>query len=41
MPRIKERTVPHGTFSGHWLRKVPQAPVATVSRDENASPIEP
>ncbi len=26
MPRIKERTVPHGAFTEHWIRKVPAAP---------------
>ena len=41
MPRIKERTVPHGTFTEHWIRKVPKAPVATIRRDTDASPIEP
>ncbi len=40
MPRIKERTVPHGAFTEHWIRKVPTAPVATVARGRDDPPIE-
>lgn len=41
MPKIKERTVPHGAFTEHWIRKVPTAPVAAASPNAEALPIEP
>ena len=38
MPVVKERTVPHGTFSDHWIR-VPGRPTPTPTA--SGSPIEP
>ena len=39
MPVVKERTVPHGTFSDHWIR-VPRDSVTTPIAP-SASPIDP
>lgn len=39
MPVVKERTVPHGTFSDHWIR-IPQDSAATASAP-STSPIDP
>lgn len=41
MPRIQERTVPHGTFTEHWIRKTPPVAARAVARRPNESPIEP
>lgn len=40
MPVVKERTVPHGTFSDHWIR-VPGAAAATPATPVTAGPIDP
>lgn len=41
MPQVKERTVPHGTFTDHWIRVVRpgSAPVRAARNDD--APIEP
>lgn len=41
MPVVKERTVPHGTFSDHWIRVPGAAAVATPSTSVTAGPIDP
>lgn len=37
MPKIRERTVPHGTFTEHWIRARPEAPEATPASAPNAN----
>lgn len=41
MPQVKERTVPHGTFTEHWIRVVDRASERAQTRSASDSPIEP
>lgn len=37
MPRVKERAVPHGTFTDHWIRVVEaESPASSVRQSRNA-----
>ena len=40
MPRVRERGVPHGTFTEHWIR-VPNAKPALADRPQLDRPVEP
>jgi Tfp pilus assembly protein PilF len=41
MPKIQERTVPHGTFTEHWIRVPGRDSARTVARSSDDGPIEP
>ena len=41
MPRIQERTVPHGTFTEHWIRRDARQPATPASRSYVDGPIDP
>jgi hypothetical protein len=41
MPKVQERTVPHGTFTDHWIRVVDREPARSVVRRNGDRPIEP
>lgn len=41
MPRVKERTVPHGTFTEHWIRVAARDPERRAIQRDNGGPIEP
>lgn len=43
MPRVKERGVPHGTFTDHWIRIVKERETESASESSrsNGRPIEP
>jgi tetratricopeptide (TPR) repeat protein len=41
MPRVKERSVPHGLFTDHWIRVVRPRPAPAQARRANDRPIEP
>ena len=40
MPRVKERGVPHGTFTDHWIRVRPRAAPAATVRQSTGERIE-
>jgi tetratricopeptide (TPR) repeat protein len=41
MPRVRERAVPHGTFTEHWIRKPAAASARPAARRSGEGPIEP
>lgn len=41
MPRVKERAVPHGSFTEHWIRVVSRAGGAEPARPATGRPLEP
>ncbi len=41
MPSVKERTVPHGSFTDHWIRVVTAASAPARARRTSDDPIEP
>ncbi len=41
MPRVKERTVPHGSFTDHWIRVVAPQPAPARAGRARDRPIEP
>ena len=41
MPKVQERTVPHGTFTDHWIRVPGKGPAGTAVRRRGDRPIEP
>jgi tetratricopeptide (TPR) repeat protein len=41
MPTVKERGVPHGTFTDHWIRVVTARSAQSTARRSNDRPIEP
>jgi tetratricopeptide (TPR) repeat protein len=41
MPEVKERTVPHGTFTDHWIRVVTPQSSQPASRPNDDHPVEP
>jgi Tfp pilus assembly protein PilF len=41
MPTVKERTVPHGAFTDHWIRVVAERSRQPAARRANGLPIEP
>jgi Tfp pilus assembly protein PilF len=41
MPKIQARTVPHGTFTEHWIRVPGRDSARTVARADDEGPIEP
>ena len=41
MPKVQERTVPHGTFTDHWIRIVGKERERAVVRRSGDGPIEP
>jgi len=41
MPQVKERTVPHGSFTEHWIRVIDRDPVSAPTRRANDMPVDP
>ena len=41
MPQVKERTVPHGSFTEHWIRVVDRDTVSAPTRRANDMPVDP
>lgn len=41
MPKVRERTVPHGSFTDHWIRVVAAPSQPTRARRTGGGPIEP
>ena len=41
MPKVQERTVPHGTFTDHWIRVAGKEPARPAVRRSGDRPIEP
>ncbi|MEO5815969.1 MAG: tetratricopeptide repeat protein [Gemmatimonadaceae bacterium] len=41
MPKIQERTVPHGTFTEHWIRVPGRDSARLIARSNDSGPIEP
>jgi predicted CXXCH cytochrome family protein len=41
MPKVQERTVPHGTFTDHWIRVAGKEPTGPPVRRSDDRPIEP
>lgn len=41
MPKVKERTVPHGSFTEHWIRVISPSSAPTGARRADDRPVEP
>ncbi len=41
MPQVKERTIPHGSFTDHWIRIVADTPEPEITRRTTDRPVEP
>ena len=41
MPRVKERTVPHGSFTEHWIRVASRGVTRSTAQRVTSAPLEP